>query len=562
MADSYPNPLSGDPDTVQRDATVYADTANAIARAAYELRQLTTAQFQSQAVTAIGGDAHEVAGTVTRAHVRYKETSDALLVYATKLREAQEQALGALSRGSEVGERTNRLRYELQEVQTLAQTPGPDQPMHIVRLQQINQELQELGQYESMLVEEWNRASAYKEAAAVEAMNRIHNANEANDLNDGFFDFLGDILDVLNVIVSVVNIILKIVSIILTVLAIIFAVLAIFFPVFAAVAALLFGYAQLVNLAIAVLSLLQFLMNGFKLLDLVLVGVAILAAFGGSALGNALGAAAKSAASGAVGALGEAASKLAGEAASKLVSTGVETVVDHAVEGILSLGSPDAQALFDAVSPLAEDFLETEFAGGLEAFEQGASEIGDKIGADFAEGFKELGLNSVVAAVAAPGGLAIDAAYGAYRDAGNALGGALSDIGDALGLGGDGSGGSGGIGGALKDVASAFDQAATSIGDGLSSSPLGDILRSGGESGSVSQHVQSDLATVFGGPDVGEKVSNAVGGIVGGVIGGLPGGEQAASALGGHLGDLAQKTADAAKTGHTGASLVGAGAHG
>lgn len=560
MADSFPNPLGGDPDTVQRDATVYAETADAIARAAYELRQLGTKQFQSRAIDAIGGDADEIAGTVTRAHVRYKETAEALLTYAVKLREAQEQALRALGRNTELQDRLARLRYEQEETQRLAQTPGPDQQLHIMRLTQINQELQEFQQYENMLLEEWRQASAYKEHAAVEAMNRISNANEANDLNDGFWDFLGDILDIVKVIVAVVNIILKIVSIILTVLAVIFAVLAVFFPLFAAVAALLFGYAQLVNLAIAVLALLQFLMNGFHLLDLVLVGVAVLAAFGGSALGNALGAAAKSAAQGALGALGEGAAKLAGDAAAKLVSTGVETVVDQAVEGILSLGSPDAQALFDAVSPMAEDFLETEFADGLAAFEEGASEIGGWVGDDFAAGFKELGLDAAVAAVAAPGGLAIDAAYGAYRDAGNALGGALSDIGDSLGFG-DGSGGSGGgIGGALHDVGAAFDHAVQGVGDGILSSPVGDLLQEAAP-GSASDHVQNDLASVFGGHDVSDQVSKAVTGIVGDVIGGLPGGSQAASALGGHFGELAQSTADAAKSGHSGASLVGAGHH-
>jgi hypothetical protein len=528
VADSFPNPLGGDPDTVQRDAAVYAQTADAIARAAAELKQLTTSQFQSQAVSAIGGDAHEVAGTVTRAHVRYRETAEALQVYGSRLREAQELALGALVRNRDIGDLQNHLRYELEETQRLAELPGPDQPMHILRLTQLNDQLQQLAQMQSGVMEAWSQASAYKEQAAVEAMNRIATANEANDLNDGFWDFLGDILDVIKVIVSVVNIILKIVSVILTVLAVIFAVLAVVFPLFAAVSGLLFGYAQLVNLAVAVLSLLQFLMSGLHLLALVLVGMAVVAAFGGAALGSALGGAAKAAAHGAVGALGEGAATLAGEAASKLVGGAIEAVVDQAVEGVLSLGSPDAQALFDAVSPLAEDFLETEFAGGLESMDETFEGLGEKVGSDFAEGFQELGLNAAVGAVAPPLGLAVDAVHSAYRDASEAAGSALDEVGAAL-----------------QDVSHALDQAAQAVQT----------------AGGVPQ-VQNDLASALGSPDIGRQVGSAVSGIMGDVLGGLPGGDQAASALGERFGDLAQTTADAARSGHSGASLVGSGSRG
>jgi hypothetical protein len=198
-------------------------------------------------------------------------------------------------------------------------------------------------------------------------------------------------------------------------------------------------------------------------------------------------------------------------------------VVDQAVEGVLSLGSPDAQALFDAVSPMAEDFLETEFASGLESMDETFEGLGEKVGADFAEGFQELGLNAAVGAVAPPLGLAVDAIHGACRDASDAVGSVADDVGSAL-----------------QDV----------------SHVLGEAARAVQTAGGGSQ-VQNDLASALGSPDIGGQVGSAVTGIVGEVLGGLPGGDQAASALGDRFGDLAQATAEAARSGHSGASLVG-----
>jgi len=510
-------PLPGDPDIVLRDATQYLRAAEAIAQAAEQLRQLSGDRFRSQAVDAIVGSAADAAGTITQAHHRYSEAAQALLDYATPMREAHDRASALTATNRDLVDRANTLRYQVEDADRQAQTPGPEQVLAIAHAQQLHQEWDALTQQMHQAESEWNAARDLMHQAARAAASRIHNGNEFGDLNDSFWDDLGDLFDIVKLVANIVSVVLKIVSLVLTVLAVVFAVLAVFFPLLAVISAALFLYAQVVNIAIAILALLQFAMNGFHLLDLVLAGVAVLAAFGGAALGSALGSAARAAASGATQVLGGAASSAIGEIAKQAVTSAVESVTDTVVDGILDLGSAEARSLYDSLDPIAGDFLDTAFGSGVEGFKDTMTGLGEKVGADFNEGVQASGLADLVDGIGSlgrPAAAALGSVYDTAYDVANSIADTASQVRDS-------------VSNALSQASS--DALAPLLGQGLDN---------------VSSHLSHDLGQVLGGPEIGDTIGGAVEKQLSNVIGGLPGGDAVAHAIGDEFGGLAQRTYD------------------
>ncbi|MCU1479683.1 MAG: hypothetical protein JWQ19_469 [Subtercola sp.] len=528
-------PLPGDPDIVLKDALAYQAAADAISQAANQLRALGTDSFHSQAVNALVSSAADAAGTITTAHARYNEAAEALLAYAGPMRETHDRAIALTAANRDFIDQVNTLRPQIDEYERQAQLAGPEQATAIAALQQLHGQWDALQADMSRAESEWHAALDEMHRAAGAAAARIHRGNEFGDLNDSFWDDLGDLFDIVKLVANIVSVVLKIVSVILTVLAVVFSMLAVVMPIFAVVAGLLFLYAQVVNLAIAILALLQFVLNGFHLLDLVLVAFAVVAAFGGSVLGNALGAAAKAGAAGAADVLGEAASKAAGELAKQAVSHAVEAVTHEVVEGILDFGSPDAQGLFDSISPVGNDFLSTSLKGGVDSLTSTFADLGQQVGSDFSAGVSASGLGGVIETVG-----------GAARSAGATLGlgydaayGVANQVSDAVSQ----------VGASLQQAANQGSQAA-----------LGSVL--GGGADPFSSQLSNDLSAALGGPDVASKLTDAVHSQLGGLLGGLPGGDSIAQSVGDGFGGIAQNVYDAANKLHAPAGLAGVPPHG
>jgi hypothetical protein len=380
MADAFPNQLTGDPVELEIDGTAYSDTSDAIAHAIEDIRLLGSDRFSSHAVTALDRNQGDVVAKITRIQYRYHEAGAALVAYAKALRQAQEQAARAIAAHGPLHDQATTLQYRIAEETQLAQQPGPDQMAHIQLLQQLADELRDVQAQQGDALAIWNDAKAQKDAAARSARIAIHVADEKNDLNDDLWDSLATVIPVLLLIDRIAQTVLKIVSLVLTILAIVFAVLSLIFPILAPVAAALFGYAQLVNLAIAVLALLAFLLDGFHLMDLLLVGIAVAATFAAAGLGQVLGSAAQGAVSSALADVDEVAGDAAGAIAKNAISEGVKDLAKAEVGDLLFHGSNEAQQLFDEVGGPAVDGLNSLAASEISTLKEAAQNLGNTVG--------------------------------------------------------------------------------------------------------------------------------------------------------------------------------------
>lgn len=380
MADAFPNPLTGDPDELEQAGATYTQTAEAISTAIDHIQALASNMFESEAITALHRDQGDVIKKISRAHHRYEMAGGALTTYSRALRSAQAQAAQAVATHGAAADHITNLQARIQYETQMAHEPGLDQPIHIVQLAQLTAELQQAQSQQAIAQSQWNDAKAMKDAAAQSARIAIHNGDKAGDLSDDIWDSIVALVPLLQLIDKILRDILKVVSLVLTILAIVFAVLSLLFSPFAAVAAALFGYAQLVNLAIAVLALISFLIGGFHIMDLILVAVAVAATFAGSVLGKLAGDAADAAIEASMDGLSETAGKVAGELAKHAISEAIKDAVKGGVEDILDQGSSDAQHLYDDVDPAANSFLSTGFDDQIGAADKEVKEDAATVG--------------------------------------------------------------------------------------------------------------------------------------------------------------------------------------
>jgi len=98
VSDSEFNPLTGDPDLLQRKARHYANIADAITRSVTTLKKINDlGEMKSKATTALQNKAEDVANDIEKARDRYAVTAKALLTYSTSLRSAQDAADAAIT---------------------------------------------------------------------------------------------------------------------------------------------------------------------------------------------------------------------------------------------------------------------------------------------------------------------------------------------------------------------------------------------------------------------------------------------------------------------------------
>ncbi len=99
--DQFDDPVPGDWSQVSRDAIGYGRVADAIEQAKKDLiRVFQEEQLTGEAIDAMKEVALEVADRIGPAKTRYRGVADALAVYATPLRDAQDESIAILARAN------------------------------------------------------------------------------------------------------------------------------------------------------------------------------------------------------------------------------------------------------------------------------------------------------------------------------------------------------------------------------------------------------------------------------------------------------------------------------
>jgi len=265
-------PIGGNATELASKARGLANTAALIQQAIDDLNKLSNKDDTiSEAVDKVRGKAKDLAGSVTKAHVRFKGTADALLDYSGHLETAQSDANSAIAAyqqaihstsGAQSTFNTQSAQWAHDNNQTYydgmpdvlngyLQTPAGVQAKH--HLDTANAAV-------TAAETRWNNAINYLDAAAKSAISKINDAISDSGLNDSFWDGLGAMWDgfvswAKKYLAPVLDIIQKIAEQIGNIagfLAMIVGILGVFFPALEALA----GALELISLAAAAISFL------------------------------------------------------------------------------------------------------------------------------------------------------------------------------------------------------------------------------------------------------------------------------------------------------------------
>ncbi|MGL5811276.1 MAG: putative T7SS-secreted protein [Nocardioides sp.] len=175
------DPVPGDPGEVARLGRHYRSVAEAIEKAAGNLRRLADSgdAIESKAVDAFDDKCEEVAEDISRAHERYAGVGDALLGYAPALEQAQADSLRALLDAQAA-----------QEDQHAAQRRGEHAatPEEILAAERATSDASAASSRARTLLE---GAIADRDRAAQRAADAIDEVRDSGDLNDGWWDNWG-----------------------------------------------------------------------------------------------------------------------------------------------------------------------------------------------------------------------------------------------------------------------------------------------------------------------------------------------------------------------------------
>ena len=276
MAHSDLTPLPGDPSALKAKADTLSSAAEKIQHAINQLRRLSDRdETVSQAVDKVRGKASDVADNITKAHVRYAGTAQALQEYAPKLEAAQERARRAINAHehaqSQLSSAQNSLQQQSEQYSSdlrtaAAQHPSADsepaKPFGQTYAGNVaHQAVSDATGAVQSAIDEYNAALDEVDKAAQHAIAKIKEAIDDSGLNDGFWDKvkhglsnawhgavawakknLAPILDVIQQVAEKLTDILSWVSMALNILAVFIPVLA---PIAAAVDLITLGLAAL-----------------------------------------------------------------------------------------------------------------------------------------------------------------------------------------------------------------------------------------------------------------------------------------------------------------------------
>ncbi|MCL2515073.1 MAG: hypothetical protein FWF16_03900 [Microbacteriaceae bacterium] len=274
-------PLPGDPVALKTRANALMSAAEQIQRAINDLRRLADRDDTvSEAIDKVRSKASDVADNITKAHVRYLGTAQALQEYAPKLEAGQQRAQRAIAAHTSAQQQVATAQASLQHqseqyTHDQANQPAssssatPPQPFGTTAAgTRASQAVSDANDAVGNALGEYNAAIAEIDAAAQIAISMIDSAMDDSGLNDGFWDKVGHVLselkdlaqkylapflDVLQKIAAAVADIGGYLSMILNILAVFIPVLA---PIAAAVDIIVLAAAAISFLATAALVVL------------------------------------------------------------------------------------------------------------------------------------------------------------------------------------------------------------------------------------------------------------------------------------------------------------------
>ncbi|WP_349899377.1 hypothetical protein [Parafrigoribacterium soli] len=184
--------LSGQAQLLQLKAEHYLTVADAIRDATIALRKVADPDSTiSESVSELRSKATEVADNITKAEARYRKTSTALRTYSIALKDAQERAHAAIIAAGEADD-NGHARSQQEHYETLAQTPDADQAANQKLFLYWRDKATERATASSNAVSNWQSAHDDKNSAAETAASAIESSYKGSDLNDGFWDKVGN----------------------------------------------------------------------------------------------------------------------------------------------------------------------------------------------------------------------------------------------------------------------------------------------------------------------------------------------------------------------------------
>jgi hypothetical protein len=229
--------LTGDPHAIQLDADAHRAAADSISQAAGLLRTIANSNGTvSEAVDAMRQRMLDLSTEITKAKVRYEGVADALQIYATKLRNAQDLAQAARTKIQSVQTSLNYAVYWRDHYHDELRNPAdPEYAENHRRYVNYRNQANDLNDDLAAATTSYWAAAEDKNRAALDAMQSINDAADASDLNDSLWDVVvagwtglqnfvtenAEFFSQLQEIVAAVAEVLSTISTILTILALI-----------------------------------------------------------------------------------------------------------------------------------------------------------------------------------------------------------------------------------------------------------------------------------------------------------------------------------------------------
>ena len=267
--DPIPAEIPGDPDTVARFATAFANTAEALRDAARELRNLANENITiSLAVDEVRSKADAVSSDTDKVAERYKGAGETFSSYAAALSSARSAGNGSRSNILNNNDDGRYWRHRERDLRQQVAFGSTDAQV----LEDLQEATRRANHYDSLYATylgHYSRAIDDRDSAVNNAISGLANAEAAAGLNDGFWEgILGDLQQLwaliskyLGPLLEIIRKALEIIKKIVDLLALIVSIASLFFPMLAPLAAALTAVSAILGVAIFACSLLLFLMG-------------------------------------------------------------------------------------------------------------------------------------------------------------------------------------------------------------------------------------------------------------------------------------------------------------
>ncbi|HWK91327.1 MAG TPA: hypothetical protein VNR17_03595 [Luteimicrobium sp.] len=194
------DPVPGEPDVVARAGTDYTNVAEAIQKAAADLRTIADLDaMRSDAVKAIADKAKDVADEIAKVQHRYFATGEALTTYADSLRTAQQHADEALAAAKRAQADYDAAHHKHVVYSDPDHSKAPNAQEHADQAQtDMTTASTALAHARTKL----EQATSTRDTAATTAKNAINVAVEADGIHDGWWDNVRSVVNAITDIAS------------------------------------------------------------------------------------------------------------------------------------------------------------------------------------------------------------------------------------------------------------------------------------------------------------------------------------------------------------------------